>query len=124
MQLIHNSWNHVVTNNPDFGILFYEKLFGTCPHLRRLFPEDVLTQSFRLTSIISSLLYRCTSEKMDGYLHRLGERHKTLYGVETPHYLALGEVFLSALQDSSTHWDFEMEEAWKSLYHYVVKKMI
>jgi hemoglobin-like flavoprotein len=124
MQIIHTSWNHVVTNNPDFGLLFYEKFFDACPHFKKLFPEDVLIQSFRLTSIVSSLIYRCTSEKMNGYLRRLGEKHTSIYGVKKPDYSALGEVFISALRDSSTCWNTEIEDAWKSLYCYAIEKMV
>lgn len=117
IELIENSWDYVLMNSTEAGMIFYNKLFELDPALRQLFKGDIKSQSQKLISLITFAVHKL--KNLDEIVHdvkSLGARHKG-YHVKPEHYATVGTALLWTLEKGmDTHWTAEMKGAWTTLY--------
>lgn len=117
IELIENSWDYVLMNSTEAGMIFYNKLFELDPTLRQLFKGDIKSQSQKLISLITFAVHKLRN--LDEIIHdvkSLGARHKG-YHVKPEHYATVGTALLWTLEKGmDAHWTAEMKEAWVTLY--------
>ena len=117
IELVQNSWDHVVNNVPHAGEIFYGRLFEMNPQLRAMFSPDTKTQAQKLVHIITFAVKKLhTIEEIVSDVQSLGRRHGN-YGVQPAHYAMVAESLLWTLEKGLGHlWSDEMKQAWTTLY--------
>ncbi|GHN02191.1 hemoglobin [Cytophagales bacterium WSM2-2] len=125
IELVENSWDYVLMNTAEAGIIFYNKLFELDPSLRAMFKEDIKSQSQKLVSLITFAVHKLnTLDEIISDVKALGARHKG-YKVKPAHYTTVAEALLWTLgQGLGEQWTEEVKEAWVSLYTVLSKTMI
>ena len=115
--LVQLSWRKVLPIKDAAAELFYQRLFGQDPTLRKLFSDDLEQQGARLVQMITAAVRGL--DRMDALLpvvRELGTRH-VAYGVRDEHYGTVGAALLwtleHALQDDFTP---EVKSAWIKVY--------
>jgi hemoglobin-like flavoprotein len=122
---VRDSFAKIAPDAERLGATFYETLFRINPASRVLFPQDMASQTRKLTDMLASIVDGLDdSEAVHRMFEELGRRHVG-YGVEESHYDDVGAALLqalrSALQDDFTD---EVEEAWATVYGDLAETMI
>jgi hemoglobin-like flavoprotein len=117
IELVQQSWEHVVKNIPQAGEIFYGRLFEMNPQLCAMFSPDIKAQSQKLLGIISFAVKKLnTIEEVVSDVQALGRRHGN-YGVQPAHYAMVADSLLWTLEKGLAHrWTTELKEAWTTLY--------
>jgi hemoglobin-like flavoprotein len=117
ISLIEKSWDHVILNTEEAGMVFYNKLFELNPELRSLFSADVRVQAHKLISMITFVVGKIrTLEDVVKDVKQLGQRHRK-YKVEDHHYDAVANALLITLETAlGNEWNIEVKEAWIQVY--------
>jgi hypothetical protein len=58
IELVESSWDYIIMNTEEAGMLFYNRLFEIDPSLRHLFKENIQIQSQKLVSMITFVVQR------------------------------------------------------------------
>ncbi len=100
--------------------LFYSRLFELDPSLRQLFTGDLESQGKALMSSIKLIVTILDNrERVIPAVRALGKRH-VQYGVQSKHYIVVGEALLWALEKSlGQAYTSEVEAAWVSAYGFL-----
>jgi hemoglobin-like flavoprotein len=117
IELIEESWDHVITNTKEAGQLFYDRLFKESPELKPLFKGDMRDQERKLISLITFAVskLRNINEIIDD-VKALGARHKQ-YGVKDEYYSNVATALLWTLEQGlGERWTDEVKQAWTTLY--------
>ncbi|MGC4020759.1 MAG: globin domain-containing protein [Cyclobacteriaceae bacterium] len=125
INLVEKSWDFVVLNTNEAGMIFYGKLFELDPSLRHLFKGDLTQQSRKLVSMITFIVHKLNNlSEVTADIVALGKRHAK-YNVEVKHFdtvaLALLQTLELALQEQ---WDEKMKDAWTTVYKILSGAMI
>jgi hemoglobin-like flavoprotein len=125
IELVENSWDFILINTHDMGLIFYNKLFELNPDLRRLFKEDIKSQSQKLVAMITFAVHKLHNfQQIALDVEALGRRHGK-YNVDANHYATVAEALLWTLKKGlGKAWDDETSEAWMSLYRILSDIMI
>jgi hemoglobin-like flavoprotein len=125
IELVQNSWQHVVTNVAEAGEIFYARLFDKNPQLRSMFSTDIREQSRKLVSIISFAVKKLNNlSEVISDVQALGRRHGK-YGVQPSHYVVVADSLLWTLEKGlGDKWNEEVREAWTRLYTTLAEIMI
>lgn len=125
IDLVESSWDFILTNTNEAGMIFYEKLFEIDPNLRPLFKADIKAQSQKLISLLTFAVHKLNNfNEIVTDVKALGQRHKN-YQVKPEHYNTVAEALLWTLEKGlGEQWDEEMKEAWVTLYQTISKVMI
>ncbi|PBC78554.1 NAD(P)H-flavin reductase [Streptomyces sp. TLI_235] len=104
---------------------FYALIFLHHPEVRTLFPAAMDVQRDRLfRALLTAARSAGEPAKLVEYLSALGRGHRK-YGVQTAHYVPVGECLVAALAKySGDRWDAETELAWRRVYGLVSRIMI
>jgi hemoglobin-like flavoprotein len=125
IELIEKSWDFVIMNTDEAGMLFYSRLFYMDPSLRILFKEDLAVQAKKLVSMITFIVHKL--RRIDDVIHEihsLGDRHKN-YQVRKEHFQTVGEALLWTLEKSLQHqWNEELKNAWITVYETLSSTMM
>lgn len=125
IQLVKESWSHVIINAEAAGNLFYQRLFELAPEVRHLFRGDITSQSRKLMNMISMIVNRL--HKLDTLMDdikMLAGRHDH-YGAQPEHYRIVGECLIWTLSTGlSEKWNQETEAAWIDAYTILASAMI
>jgi nitric oxide dioxygenase len=125
IELVENSWDFILMNTTEAGIIFYDKLFEIDPSLRTLFKGDIKSQSQKLISLITFAVHKLNSlDEILSDVKALGMRHNK-YHVKEEHYTTVAEALLWTLEKGlGSQWNNELKEAWVTLYMVLSKTMI
>src|SRR4051812_4909421 len=97
IKLIEDSWDFVILNTEEAGLIFYNKLFELDPGFRSLFKEDIKVQADKLVSMISFIVSKINSlEDVIKDVKQLGKRHSR-YNVKDEYYNTVAIALLSTL---------------------------
>ncbi len=123
--LVKSTFEQFLGAGDSGAIRFYERLFETAPHLRKLFHDDIELQARMflqsLNVIVSSL---SSTERAARVLKRLGDKHHG-YGVETDHYSVLGTVLVETIREVlGDDFSDEASEAWTAAFRLISSIMI
>jgi len=95
----------------------YERVFGTAPTVRALFPADMTEQRKKLMATLAIVVNGL--DNMDSILPAAGalaKRHVS-YGAQASHYPVVGEALLWTLEKGlGRSWTPEVAAAWTSAY--------
>ena len=125
IELVETSWDFVLMNTAEAGVIFYNKLFELDPSLRSLFKDDIKSQSQKLISLITFAVHKLNSiDEIISDVKALGVRHRG-YKVKPEYYSTVAEALLWTLgKGLGDKWNEELKEAWVTLYILLSKTMI
>ena len=125
IELVQNSWEHIVENVSDAGDIFYNRLFEKNPQLRSMFSDDVREQSRKLMAMITFAVRKLQNiSDVIADVQSLGKRHAK-YRVQPSHYVMVGDSLLWTLEKGlDDQWNDEVREAWTRLYTTLAEIMI
>ncbi len=125
IELVKESWNHVIPISEAAGELFYTRLFDVAPGVKHLFKSDSREQARKLMSMITMVVARL--DKLDTILEDikgLAKRHDK-YGAKKEHYAVVGECLIWTLSKGlGDKWNKETEDAWIAAYTILSGAMI
>ncbi|URW75772.1 globin domain-containing protein [Sphingomonas donggukensis] len=125
IELVQDSFVHVVPLSEETAAAFYERLFQIAPGVRRMFADDLTEQGRKLmltlTVIVDGL------DRIDQLLpiaRELAVRH-VRYGAREAHYDAVGMALLDTLKVGlGPRWTEELAAAWGAAYQLLAGAMI
>jgi hemoglobin-like flavoprotein len=125
IELVENSWDFILANTTEAGLIFYNRLFELDPSLRALFKGDIKSQSQKLISLITFAVHKLNSlEEIMADVRALGVRHNK-YRVQREHYATVAQALLWTLEKAlGNQWTEELKTAWVTLYMALAKAMI
>ncbi|HEU5289127.1 MAG TPA: globin family protein [Cyclobacteriaceae bacterium] len=125
IELVENSWDAVLLNTKDAGMIFYSRLFDIAPELKPLFKESPEAQAQKLVSLITFAVHKLnTLDEIVNDVKSLGKRHKK-YNVKPEHYGVVAEALLWTLEKAlQEKWNKEMKDAWVTVYTILSSTMI
>jgi hemoglobin-like flavoprotein len=117
VELLQQSWRSVLPVGDVAAELFYGKLFGLEPGIRRLFKNDMKEQGRNLTAMISVAVGSLSRpESIERAVRSLGRRHAA-YGVEERHYELVAVAMLWMLEKClGEAFTPEVKDAWAKAY--------
>lgn len=107
------------------ALMFYQRLFELAPGVRRLFKNDIESQSRKLTDILATALSMLDRPgELNTVLEQLGARHLS-YGAEPEHYPVVARALLDMLGNVlREEFTPEVREAWTTLLGNVSNAML
>jgi hemoglobin-like flavoprotein len=124
-QAVQLSWEYIIMNVDDAGLLFYDRLFQSNPELKPLFKGNMEEQAQKLVDLITFAVSKLNNlgEIVDD-VKALGKRHKG-YNVTPEHYNMVAVVLLWTLEQGlGNQWTEELKEAWVQVYTTLASVMI
>jgi hemoglobin-like flavoprotein len=117
IRTVQADWKRVVPIAPTAATLFYDRLFGLDPGLRRLFPPDLTEQKGKLLRMLGTAVAGLSNlGALVPAVQDLGRRHAG-YGVLPAHYATVGSALLWTLRTGlGADFDAAHEAAWAKVY--------
>jgi nitric oxide dioxygenase len=125
IQLVKESWQHVVPISDVAGDLFYNRLFEVAPSVRSMFKGDLKQQARKLMGMLSMIVTKLDKlETLLDEIKMLAQRHDK-YGAKPAHYQVVGECLIWTLATGlGEKWNKETEESWVAAYTILSGAMI
>jgi hemoglobin-like flavoprotein len=125
IDVIRQSWKHVMPIREVAGELFYTRLFETAPSVRALFPDDVKPQAKKLMAMLGTIVANLDNlAQFLPQVRALATRHND-YGAQPEHYAVVGEALLWTLEKGlGEHWSDEAKAAWTLAFTTLANVMI
>lgn len=125
IDLLRNSFDFVVSREPELTRRFYERLFADHPQVHALFgrrSERAQEQMLR-DALVAVLDHLEDAPWLDQTLRGLGRSHAG-YGVTAPMYDWVGHALLATLADiAGDTWSPAVEAAWAAAYDVIATTM-
>jgi hemoglobin-like flavoprotein len=125
VQLVQSSYASLGRDAPHMAVDFYARLFAADPSAQTLFTDGPEVMSVKFADELAAIVEAISD--FDAFAPRvrdLAARHVG-YGVQTHHYLSVGEALIGALATHlATHWDDALEAAWRRAYNLVAEVMM
>jgi hemoglobin-like flavoprotein len=125
IELLRESFMHVLFAQEEAATVFYDRLFALEPETRTLFRDDLASQGRLLIGAIAKIITGLSRPiDMLPELHALAIRHVG-YGVKEAHYAAVGSALLEMVAEKGGgKIDAATETAWCDAYAFVAGTMI
>lgn len=125
IKLVEFTWDNVMSNTHEAGIIFYGKLFELNPDLKLLFKEDYRAQARELVALITFVVHKLPNiQEITDDVKALGLRHRN-YNVKPEYYHDVGTALLWTLQQVlRDQWTEEIKSAWQAVYAHLSGIMI
>jgi hemoglobin-like flavoprotein len=118
IELIESSWEYVVHNSNETGILYFKELFEIDPQLSKLFTDDLKTQPKKLMDMITFVVQK---------LRNIGDIVASIknVGIHREHFPAIAFALLLTLdkilgEENSS----EIMEAWTAACIKLAKSVV
>ena len=123
--LVQSSYKAIMATRPEMVEDFYTRLFVVEPHLKSLFPGDIVSQAMKLEATLQlAILSLNAAEALVVPLRELGEKHHEV-GVTDGMYHVVGEVLMDTLAaQAGDVWNAEVSAAWGAVLAFVTNTMI
>lgn len=116
LQIVRDSYVHVLFAPDEAARLFYRRLFELAPETRELFPDDLGLQQKRLIDALSKIVAGLSRPAaLTPALAALARRHVD-YGVQERHYPLVEEALLHMIRHTAPVYDQLLEMAWREAY--------
>ena len=125
LQLIRETWAHVLPIADDAAGLFYGRLFELSPEIERLFGStDMSAQRAKLLAALNLAVRNLDNpDALIPVLQDLGRRHID-YGVKDEHYEPVGSALLWTLEQGlGDAFTKDARDAWAAVYGVVSATM-
>lgn len=124
IQLVQETFAHVLPIADHAAELFYNRLFELAPELRSMFPEDLVEQQRKLMAVLKIAVNGLKNpEKLLPVVQELGVKHKG-YGVVDAHYGTVGEALLWTLEQGlADAFTPDVRDAWTAVYGLLAEVM-
>ena len=100
VKLVTDSFRKVLPIARVTADLFYDRLFEIAPGVRSLFPDDLVAQKKKFTTMLATMVANLNEfKKIAPIVEDLGMRHVE-YGVIAEHYESFGAALLWTLEES------------------------
>ena len=125
IKLVQDSFAKVAPVAEKAAEMFYARLFGLDPSVKRLFKSDMTEQGKRLMAMMSVAVKGLDHiEDLVPAVQDLGRRHAR-YGVQQDHYATVGVALLGTLEEAlGDEFTSEVKEAWSSVYEILATTII
>lgn len=125
IDLVQESWDKIAPIADTAARLFYRRLFEIAPEVRPLFKTSMSEQGDKLLKTLAIAVGGLKQlDTIAPAVEELGRRH-TQYGAEPPHYDAVGDALLWALEQGlGADFTEEVREAWSEAYLLLAGVMI
>ena len=125
IELVQGSWEFILYNTKDAGMIFYSRLFEIAPELRPLFKESPEAQAQKLVSLLAFAIQKLDNiGEIVNDVKLLGKRHKK-YNVRPEHYAIVAQALLWTLEKAlQEKWNDEIKDAWVAVYTVLSSTMI
>lgn len=125
IQLVRDSFKHVLPIREQAAELFYGRLFEIAPETRGLFKGDIRTQGMKLMAALTMVVNSLDRlESILDAVQAMARRH-VHYGVTEAQYGTVGEALLWTLgQGLGDAFAGEVKEAWATAYGALAGAMI
>jgi hemoglobin-like flavoprotein len=123
--LVRNSHAALAPVAPQVAGIFFAKVFGAQPELRRLSKGDIGPQGERLTTMIGAAVYLLDRPgTLMPSLRTLGARHARL-GVRAEHHAGIAAAWMATLESElGSDFDAEVRAAWGAMAALVSHTML
>ncbi|QEC68421.1 hemoglobin [Panacibacter ginsenosidivorans] len=124
--LVKQSWKSFYNVDAHIlGDLFYSKLFFDNPRLRKMFPESMEAQHYKLINMLTAIVRRIDDpDALAEDIKNMSMRH-TGYGVKPDHYRLVGNALLWTLEKGlGNSWNEKVKDAWRAFYEMIAAMMI
>lgn len=117
IQILQRSFSLIEPLAETAASLFYARLFELDPTLRSMFKADIKEQGEKLMATLKLVVVGLDNpEKIISVVQSLGRRHIE-YGVQSQHYVTVGEALLWTLEKGlGDAYTPEIENAWKTAF--------
>ncbi|XP_054894261.1 x globin [Poeciliopsis prolifica] len=138
VQMIQGSWKVIRDDIAKVGIIMFVRLFETHPECKDVFflfrdvqdlerlrtNRELRAHGLRVMSFIEKSVARLDQpERLEALAVELGKSHYH-YNAPPKYYSYVGAEFICAVQPIlKERWTAELEEAWKTMFQYVVSLM-
>ncbi|MDN4164788.1 globin domain-containing protein [Cytophagales bacterium LB-30] len=125
IKLIEDSWDYILANTQEAGLVFYNDLFEKNPELRALFTTDLNDQARKLVALITFSVNKLNEfDSLVSDIELLGLRHHA-YGVKPEFYEMVRQSLMFMLeQGMGENWNTDLAETWGKLYKHLSEVMI
>lgn len=125
IELVQDSFRHVVPIADVAGRLFYERVFTLAPETRSLFGDDIGLQATRTMAAVKTAVDGLGDLDLVGpFLIRLGARH-VRYGVRPEHFEVVGAALLWTLEQGlGDLFTAQTREAWVAAWNVIASAML
>lgn len=125
IRLVQSSFARLGDRAPDLAAAFYIELFKMKPHLRLMFPHDLVEQRKKLVETLAFVVAGLHNPaSILPAVRALGSRHIT-YQVTPDHYSFVGAALLHALETTlGSEFTEETEAAWTACYMDLAGEMV
>ena len=125
IELVQDSFRHVVPIADVAGRLFYERVFTLAPETRSLFGDDIGLQAARTMAAVKTAVEGLDDLDLVGpFLVRLGARH-VRYGVRAEHFEVVGAALLWTLEQGlGDLFTPETRDAWVAAWNVIASAML
>ena len=125
IDLIDESFAHVLPIRAQAAQLFYGRLFEIAPEVRPMFKDDMAAQKDKLMTALATVIASLRNlETIVPTIEDLARRHVE-YGVKPEHYQPVGAALLWTLEQGlGDGFTPDVREAWSKAYTVLSDTMI
>jgi hemoglobin-like flavoprotein len=122
--LVRESFARIVPIKDVAADLFYDHLFGVAPHLRAMFPADMVGQKRKLVAMLGTAVNGLSDlGALVPAVKALGARHVG-YGTKPVHYAIVGQALLWTLERGlGAAFTPDVKAAWTKVYGLIAATM-
>ena len=122
---LHATYEVVRSQEVRFAETFYAKLFAAAPHLRRMFPNDLVEQANKLTAALDAVVQNFENPAANAAtLADLGRRHAG-YGARPEHYDLVVDLLIESMRElGGTAIDEVRLQEWHRALQLISQQMI
>jgi hemoglobin-like flavoprotein len=121
---IRASYVDVAARPRHFASRFYEELFAAAPHLRPLFPDDLLSLQGHFEAAMGLVVRNLDEMRaLRASLQELGAQH-VHWGARPEDYVVAREALVAAIRSLAPAWDDTLEQDWRAAITAIIVPMI
>ncbi len=125
VERLRATYARVHADELGLATIFYTKLFSAAPHLRSLFPTDLVAQAAKLTAALDAVVRNLEKPRENAaMLADLGRRHAG-YGAKPEHYDLVVDLLVLSMQEAlHTRSDDQAIVEWRMALRLIADQMI
>jgi signal transduction histidine kinase/hemoglobin-like flavoprotein len=124
IELVEKSWDFVLLNSSEAGVIFYNKLFSVEPSLRQVFNGDFSSESQKFITLITFTVHKLSNVEEIISEIKAQEFQGKMKLIQPQHYESAAAALMQTLEEILVNmWNDEVKEAWNAVYVCLAKAM-